>query len=81
MPSALPIAVPRTPKARHNVLDVVLGDAVFSTWYPSFYPEEIIGREAQRLHVCQWCFKYSKELVPFVAHIVSFANACSLPLV
>ena len=81
MPSTLPLAVPRTPKARRNVLDVVLGDTIFSTWYPSFYPEEIIGREVQRLYVCQWCFKYSKELMPFAAHVVSFAHACLHPFV
>ena len=81
IPPALPVAVPHTPKARRNVLDVVLGDTIFSTWYPSFYPEEIIGREAQRLHVCQWCFKYSKEPIPFAAHVVSFAHACLPPLI
>jgi len=53
-----------------NVRNVVLGDILFKTWYPSFYPEELVGREAERLHVCQWCFKYTKELIPYLAHIV-----------
>ena len=53
-----------------NVRNVVLGDILFKTWYPSFYPEELIGRETERLFVCQWCFKYSKDLMPYLAHTV-----------
>ena len=53
-----------------NVQHVVLGDILFKTWYPSFYPEELVGRELERLYVCQECFKYSKELMPFLAHVV-----------
>lgn len=58
------------PIADRNVQNVVLGDILFKTWYPSFYPEEIVGREVEILYICQWCFKYSKELIPFVAHAV-----------
>ncbi|KAL8870252.1 MAG: hypothetical protein Q9174_003662 [Haloplaca sp. 1 TL-2023] len=54
--------------AKLNVQHVVLGDLLFKTWYPSYYPEDVVGREVDRLHVCQWCFKYSRELVPFLAH-------------
>lgn len=53
-----------------NVHNVVLGDILFPTWYPSFYPEELVGSRVERLYVCQWCFKYSKELMPFIAHTV-----------
>lgn len=53
-----------------NVRNVVLGDVLFKAWYPSFYPEEMIGRELERLFVCQWCFKYSKDLMPYLAHTV-----------
>ena len=53
-----------------NIRKVVLGDVLFDPWYPSFYPEELVGREAERLNVCQWCFKYSKDLMPYLAHIV-----------
>ena len=53
-----------------NVRNVVLGDILFKTWYPSFYPEDLIGRELERLFVCQWCFKYSKDLMPYLAHTV-----------
>ena len=53
-----------------NIRKVVLGDILFDPWYPSFYPEELVGREVERLNVCQWCFKYSKDLVPYLAHIV-----------
>ena len=57
-------------KSTRNVLNVVLGDTLFKTWYPSFYPEEVVGRDVERLYICQWCFKYSKELMPFLAHSV-----------
>lgn len=28
-----------------------------------------MGRKVERLYVCQWCFKYSKELVGFLGHL------------
>lgn len=67
-----PIAAQRNSEkpADLNVRNVVLGDILFKTWYPSFYPEELVSREVDRLHVCQWCFKYTMELMPYVAHIV-----------
>lgn len=61
-----------------NVLNVVLGDLLVKPWYPSFYPEELVGRRVERLYVCQWCFKYSKELIPFLGHTVSVGRrACA----
>ncbi|KAL8760544.1 MAG: hypothetical protein Q9184_003271 [Pyrenodesmia sp. 2 TL-2023] len=59
---------PSPKSAGHKVQQVVLGDIVFGTWYLSFYPEEIVGRDVDRLYVCQWCFKYCREVVPFLAH-------------
>ena len=53
-----------------NVLNVVLGNLLIKPWYPSFYPKELVGQRTERLYVCQWCFKYSKELVPYVSHLV-----------
>lgn len=53
-----------------NVKHVVLGDLLFKTWYPSLYPEELVSRDLERLYVCHGCFKYSKELMPFLAHVV-----------
>jgi len=53
-----------------NVQTVVLGDILFKTWYPSFYPEELVGRTTDRLYVCRWCFRYSRELLPFLGHAV-----------
>ncbi|KAI9676846.1 MAG: hypothetical protein M1817_006685 [Caeruleum heppii] len=57
-----------------NILRVVLGDLLFDTWYESFYPEELVNggkHEVERLYVCRWCFKYSKELMPYMAHVKS----------
>lgn len=69
---ASPLAVQRNGEkpADRNIKEVVLGDVQFDTWYPSFYPEELVGREIDRLYVCQWCFKYSKDRTPYVSHIV-----------
>lgn len=58
------------PPTGPNVLEVVLGSLLIKPWYPSFYPEELVGRRVERLYVCQWCFKYSKELVGFLGHLV-----------
>ena len=56
--------------ANNNVHHVVLGDVLFRTWYPSYYPEKLVGKEVERLYVCQWCFKYSKEILPYLGHMV-----------
>lgn len=63
-----------------NVRHVVLGDILFKTWYPSYYPEDLVGRDPDRLYVCQWCFKYCQDLVPFLAHKVGFARYKQHPL-
>lgn len=59
-----------------NVLEVVFGSLLIKPWYPSFYPEDLVGRRVERLYVCQWCFKYSKELAGFIGHLVSFRFCC-----
>ncbi|KAI4125400.1 MAG: hypothetical protein LQ338_004262 [Usnochroma carphineum] len=61
-------SAPSPKSANPNVQQVVLGDIIFKTWYPSYYPEELVGRDIDRLYVCQWCFKYCRDVVPFLAH-------------
>lgn len=61
----------KKPSMDPNVLEVVFGSLLIKPWFPSFYPEELVGRKVERLYVCQWCFKYTKELVPFLGHLVS----------
>ena len=56
--------------AQQNIHNVVLGNTLFKTWYPSYYPDELVGKEVDRLYVCQWCFKYSRETVPYIGHLV-----------
>ena len=70
--SSTPSAVktPQKPSATPNVLEVVFGSLLIKPWYPSFYPEELVGRKVERLYVCQWCFKYSKELMGYLGHLV-----------
>jgi hypothetical protein len=58
-----------TAKTEPNVREVVFGNLLIRPWYPSFYPEELIGRHAARLYVCPWCFKYSLELMKFLGHM------------
>lgn len=53
-----------------NVREVVLGDLPIKAWYPSFYPEELVGRTVDLLYVCPWCFKYTKESAAFLGHTV-----------
>lgn len=79
MPSASPKSMPssfHTPTksaAEPNVANVVLGNVAIKPWYPSFYPEELLGgRRAERLYVCQWCFNYSPEIMKYMAHTVGF---------
>ncbi|KAF1985708.1 hypothetical protein K402DRAFT_413038 [Aulographum hederae CBS 113979] len=55
---------PTTP----NILAVVLGDLWIKPWFPSFYPEELVGLKVDRLYVCQWCFKYAREVGVWIGH-------------
>lgn len=70
-PKAIPKSPPK-PSVDPNVLEVVFGSLLIKPWYPSFYPEELVGRKVERLYVCQWCFKYSVQLMKFLEHLVSF---------
>lgn len=58
-----------------NVVDVILGEIWMKPWYPSFYPEELVGKRTEKLFVCQWCFKYSKDLLPYMGHTVSWIHS------
>ncbi|KAH0565324.1 hypothetical protein GP486_001285 [Trichoglossum hirsutum] len=63
---------PKKNSLDRTIQNVVLGDILFKTWYPSFYPEELINNnrsETERLYVCRWCFKYSKEIMPYMVHV------------
>jgi hypothetical protein len=66
------LKTPQKPSVTPNVLEVVFGSLLIQPWYPSFYPEQIVGRKVGRLHVCQWCFKYSTDLGGFLGHLVCF---------
>jgi len=54
--------------AQRNVKEVILTDLRIEAWYPSFYPEDLVGRVVDRLFVCTWCFRYSTQLMPFMEH-------------
>ncbi|KAI9685772.1 MAG: hypothetical protein M1822_004332 [Bathelium mastoideum] len=40
---------PKKPALEPNVLNVVLGKLLIKPWYPSFYPEDLVGRRTERL--------------------------------
>jgi len=75
LPSVPAITSPnhRTPiKGHQNVEHVVLGSLRMHPQYASFYPKELIGgHKAPVLYVCQWCFRYTNELMKYAAHCVS----------
>ncbi|KAH7080694.1 acyl-CoA N-acyltransferase [Paraphoma chrysanthemicola] len=67
------------PPVTPNVLEVVFGSLLIKPWYPSFYPEGLVGRRVERLYVCQWCFKYSKELMLFLGHLKACPHRSAPP--
>ncbi|KUJ14893.1 acyl-CoA N-acyltransferase [Mollisia scopiformis] len=65
-----------------NIDEVVFADHSFKTWYPSWYPKEILGEKAlalaeegkgtgivvKTLYICRKCFKYSMDGVEWKTH-------------
>jgi MYST family zinc finger domain len=70
--------IDREKALERNIDNVVFGDVIFKSWYPSWYPKEIIGEKAlsgdgkgivvQTLYVCKRCFSYSKVPEEWVRH-------------
>ena len=65
----------RAPNRTHlppNVSNVVLGNLHIKPWYPSFYPEDMLGgkKKVDWLYVCQWCFRYTTEVLGICGHCV-----------
>lgn len=69
-PSARP--APTRSHLPPNVSNVVLGNLHIKPWYPSFYPEEMLGgkKKVDWLYVCQWCFRYTTEVLGICGHCV-----------
>ena len=66
---------------KNHVYEVVFGSLLLKPRErcDAQYPSDFLGQNTDRLYVCQWCFKYTKELVPFLQHLVSwrtFFHAC-----
>ncbi|PGH36074.1 hypothetical protein GX50_01086 [[Emmonsia] crescens] len=57
------------PGPDRNVKNVVLGNIIFKTWFHSLYPEELVGKDTDRLYVCRWCFRYSCDKDAYLGHI------------
>lgn len=70
--------VDREKALERNIDNVVFGDVLFKSWYPSWYPKEIIGEKAlsgdgkgivvQTLYICKRCFAYSNVAEDWVRH-------------
>jgi hypothetical protein len=70
--------IDREKALERNIDNVVFGDVMFKSWYPSWYPKEIIGEKAlngdgkgivvQTLYVCNRCFAYAKVVEDWVRH-------------
>ncbi|OAX85144.1 hypothetical protein ACJ72_00479 [Emergomyces africanus] len=56
------------PGPDRNVKNVVLGNILFKTWFHSLYPEELVGKDTDRLYVCRWCFRYSCDKDSYLGH-------------
>jgi hypothetical protein len=61
------------------VKNVVLGDLLFTPWYQSIYPEDLVAKDADCLYVCRWCFRYSCETVAFAEHTRACVNRITPP--
>ncbi|KAH8590821.1 acyl-CoA N-acyltransferase [Bisporella sp. PMI_857] len=72
-----------------NIDKVVFGDVIFKSWYPSWYPKEIIGEKGllgdgrgivvQTLYVCKWCFGYGKNVEEWARHCRGCLRATAGP--
>jgi hypothetical protein len=72
-----------------NIDNVVFGDVLFKSWYPSWYPKEIIGEKGlvgdgkgivvQTLYVCKWCFGYGKNVEEWARHCRACEKATAGP--
>ncbi|EGC42312.1 histone acetyltransferase [Histoplasma capsulatum var. duboisii H88] len=58
----------KPPSPDRNVKSVVLGNIRFKTWFHSLYPEELVGKDTDRIYVCRWCFRYSCDKDAYLGH-------------
>lgn len=63
----------------HSIKNVVLGDLLFKPWYQSIYPEDLVSKDAERLYVCRWCFRYSCDSHAFAKHTRECAHRLTPP--
>ena len=69
---ASPVKSPK--RLKPDIHYVVFGNVLFPTWYLSFYPDALVGKELDRLHVCQWCFKYTDDQARYLSHTVRHSS-------
>lgn len=62
-----------------SIKNVVLGDLLFKPWYQSIYPEDLVAKDAERLYVCCWCFRYSVDSHAFAKHKRECAHRTTPP--
>jgi hypothetical protein len=71
MPASRYSAARHPPKSNpdRHIKQVVLGNLVFSTWFDSLYPEELVKKDTDYLYVCRWCFRYSCDKLAHAGHM------------
>lgn len=53
------------------VKEVILGSVVMTPAHGANYPVELVGKEVEKLYVCEFCFKYTDDVSKIVGHSVS----------
>lgn len=61
------------------VKEVILGNVVMTPVHGANYPVELVGKEVEKLYVCEFCFKYTDDVSKIVGHSVCLP-LLSLPL-
>lgn len=73
-PTSKPDAASSKKQKKHSdvmIKMVVLGNQQMVPLYCSHYPVELVGKEVERLFVCEYCFKYTNDVSKMVGHLVS----------
>lgn len=53
------------------VKEVILGNMAMTPAHGANYPVELVGKDVEKLYVCEFCFKYTDDVAKIVGHSVS----------
>lgn len=63
-----------------TVKEVVLGNMQMKPAHGANYPVELVGKEVEKLYVCEYCFKYTEDVCKMVGHLVRLFYPLLKPL-